>query len=506
MNRELLMAIDSTCNEKGLDKDDVFSALESALAVAVRRKRGHHMDIRVAMDRESGKCEIFRRWQVIDDEDPAFESPEYHILLKQAREQDAGIQCGDYIEEQQEDADFGRISIHTTKQVIFHKMREAERAQVVKRYRDRVGGLEMCVVKREDYNGVYVDLGDNAEGFIPREHTILRENFRPGDRMRAYLLKVDEEERGSQLILSRTVPEFLLELFRLEVPEVGQELINLMGAVRDPGLRAKISVRSNDLRLDPVGACVGMRGSRVQAVSNELAGERIDIILWDENPAQYVINAMSPAAVVSIVVDEDKKSMEVAVEEEKLSQAIGRGGQNIRLASKLVGWKLDVMSEHQAEEKNEEETKRLQQLFRDKLDVDEEVAAILVQEGFSSIDEIVYLPQEDLLKIEEFDQTMVDEMRTRASDALLSMAISGEIDDTEKECKDDLASLDDIDKHTIELLAEKGITTMQDLADQAVDDLLEVEGMNQERAAALIMAARAPLFEKEMRKEEEAAE
>lgn len=497
MNRELLVAIDSTCNEKGLDRDDVFNALESALAVAVRRKKGHHMDIRVAMDRESGSCRIFRRWQVIDEDDPAFESPEHQILLGQARLKDADIKCGDYIEEEQEDTDFGRISVHTAKQVIFHKMREAERMQIVKRYRNHVGGLEMCIVKREDYNGVYVDLGNNVEGFIPRDHTILRENFRPGDRMRAYLLKIDEEERGPQLVLSRTVSEFLLELFRLEVPEVGQGLIDLMGAVRDPGLRAKISVRSNDPRLDPVGACVGMRGSRVQAVSNELAGERIDIILWDENPAQHVINAMSPATVVSIVVDEDKKTMEVAVEEEKLSQAIGRGGQNIRLASKLVGWKLDVMSEQQADEKNEEEVRRIQKMFREKLDVDEEVAAILVQEGFSSIPEIVYLPQEDLLKIEEFDQSMVDEMRARASDALLGMTISGETDETTKYQKDDLLSLDDVDTHTAQLLMEKGIRTVQNLADQAVDDLLEIEGMNQERAAALIMAARAPLFAEE---------
>ena len=505
MNRELLVAVDSTCNEKGLDKDDVFEALESAFAVAVRRKKGHQVDIRVAMNRESGNCRVFRRWQVIDEEDPAFESPEYQILLGRARLHDANIQCGDYIEEEQENTDFGRISVHTAKQVIFHKMREAERAQVVKRYRDRVGGLEMCIVKREDYNGVYIDLGNNAEGFIPREHTILRENFRPGDRMRAYLLKIDEAERGSQLVFSRTVPEFLIALFRLEVPEVGQGLIELMGAVRDPGLRAKISVRSNDPRLDPVGACVGMRGSRVQAVSNELAGERIDIILWDENPAQHVINAMSPAAVVSIVVDEDKKTMEVAVEEEKLAQAIGRGGQNIRLASKLVGWKLDVMSEHQADEKSAEETQRIQNMFREKLDVDAEVAAILVQEGFSGIDEIVYLPEEDLLKIEEFDQAMVDEMRARASDALLSMAISGETDETLKYQKDDLLSLDEIDKHTAELLITKGINTVQNLADQAVDDLLEIEGMNQERAATLIMAARAPLFE-EAEKAKQASE
>ena len=344
-------------------------------------------------------------------------------------------------------------------------------------------------------SGITIDLGSNAEGFIPREHTIPREKFRSGESIRAYLMRIEEADRSSQLVLSRTVPEFLIELFKLEVPEVGQDVIEVMGAVRDPGLRAKVSVRSNDTRLDPVGVCVGMRGSRVQAVSNELAGERIDIIPWDENSAQYVINAMAPAVIASIVVDEDKKSMEIAVEEEKLSQAIGRGGQNIRLASQLVGWKLDVMSEVQAHEKKEEESQKLIKLFKEKLSVDEEVALILAQEGFSSIDEVAYLPKSTLLKIEEFDQAMVDELRARASDALLAMAVSGELQEGENQ-EDELINLEGMDEETYGKLMAKGITSVANLAEQSVDDLLDAFISDREHAAALILAARKPWFEK----------
>lgn len=507
MNRELLMAVDVACNEKGLDREEMFCLLESALAVAYRRKIEGDADIRVKMDRETGECTVYRVWEVVDDEDPEFESPEHQILLAQAKKTNPAIQAGEYIEEKLDVSLFEQISVHTAKQVIIGKIREARRANIINKYRDRVGELLMCVVKREDYSGVYVDLGDNAEGFIPRDQTILRENFRAGDRIRAYLLRIDEHERGSQIILSRTVPDMLKELFKLEVPEVGQGLIEIMGVVRDPGFRAKISVRSNDPRLDPVGACVGMRGARVQAVSNELAGERIDIIIWNENPAQYVIRAMVPAVITSILVDEDAHSMELVVKEEKLSQAIGRGGQNIRLASKLVGWKLDVLSESQADEKSDQETKKLQQMFIDKLDVDEEVAAILVQENIVSLDDIVYTEESELLKIEEFDESLVSNLRKRASDVLLSMAMSGEIEDPNAGSREHkLENLEGIDTHTMKLLTEHGIQTVQDLADQSVDELLEIEGMNQERAAALIMEARAPLFEEQGEKESEKRE
>jgi N utilization substance protein A len=377
------------------------------------------------------------------------------------------------------------------------KVREAEREQVVEEYRDRVGELLSGIVKRVDRNGAYIDLGGNAEGFIPREDLIPREPIKPQDRIKSLLREVQAEQRGPQLFLTRTSPEFLIELFKLEVPEVGQGLIEILGAARDPGLRAKIAVRSNDARIDPVGACVGMRGSRVQAVSNELAGERVDIILYDENAAQFVINAMSPADVLSIVVDEDAHSMDIAVEEEKLSQAIGRGGQNIRLASELTGWELNVMTESDAEEKSEQEARDLVEAFMKDLDVDEEVANILVQEGFSSLEEVAYVPGSELLAIAEFDEDIVNELRSRARDVLINRAIVTEEVIDQAEPADDLLSLDGMSKELAYLLASKGIVTREDLAEQAVDDLEDIEHLDPERAAALIMAARAHWFEGE---------
>ena len=495
MNKELSMVIDSICNEKDLNRDDVFGAIEMALAAAIRRVQGQEMDVRVEMNREEDETKAFRRWLVMADDDPEYDSPAYHLLYSRAKEGHPEIQVGEYVEDELKVASFGRISAHTAKQVIIQKVREAERLRVVDRYRDQIGTLVMGTIKREDYNGVYVDLGNNAEGFIPRDHTILRENFRTGDRIRAYLARISEEGRILQLMLSRTASEFLVELFKLEVPEIGQGLIEIMGAARDSGLRSKISVRSNDPSLDPVGACVGMRGSRVQAVSNELSGERIDIIKWEEDPAQYVINAMSPAVVLSIVVDEEKRSMDIAVEEDKLSQAIGRGGQNVQLAGQLVGWNLEVMSEEQAEEKSEREAKQLQAKFMEGLGVDEEVATLLVQEGFTGAEEIVYAPIEDLLEVEGFDQPMVDEMRTRAQDMLLSMVMSGKLEEEEKQT--DLSSLDLIDEETATQLSSKGITTVEKLADQSVDDLLDLITMDKNKAAELIIAARKPLFEEE---------
>ena len=496
MNKEILMVADTVSNEKGVEKDIIFQAIEAALATATRKRYTKDIEVRVGIDRESGDYNTYRRWLVMDDEDPEFESPDKQILYSYAIQNNPEIQIGEYVEESIESVAFGRIAAHTAKQVIVQKVREAERAQIVDAYADRVGELVMGVVKRAEHSGVYIDLGGNAEGFIPREDLIPRESIRPGDRVRAFLKDVRSEARGPQLFLTRTAPEFLIELFKLEVPEVGQNVIDVLGAARDPGLRAKIAVRSLDPRLDPVGACVGMRGSRVQSVSNELAGERIDIILWDENPAQFVINAMSPAVTLSIVVDEESNSMDIAVEEEKLSQAIGRGGQNVKLASELTGWELNVMTEGQAEEKNEGEMKVLQQLFMDQLDVDEEVAAILVQEGFSTVDEIAYVPPKELLEVEEFDEQIVEELRGRARDALLTQAISGGDEDS-AEPAEDLLEMAGITRDLAFELAAKGIVTMEDLAEQSVDDIADIEGLTEEKAGELIMEARAPWFAEE---------
>jgi N utilization substance protein A len=402
-----------------------------------------------------------------------------------------------YVEEPLESVDFGRIAAQTAKQVIVQKVREAEREQVVEEYLPRVGELLSGIVKRVDRNGAYIDLGGNAEGFIPRENLIPREPIKPQDRIKSMLGEVRAEVRGPQLFLTRTSPQFLVELFKIEVPEVGQGLIEILGAARDPGLRAKIAVKSNDNRIDPVGACVGMRGSRVQAVSNELAGERVDIILHDENPAQFVINAMSPADVLSIVVDEDSHSMDIAVDEEKLSQAIGRGGQNIRLASELSGWELNVMTESDADEKSEHEARELVENFMKEIDVDENVATILVQEGFSSLEEVAYVPASELLAVEEFDQGIVDELRARARDVLITQAIVSEEVIDQAEPAEDLLSLDGMDKELAFVLASRGIVTREDLAEQAVDDLEEIEDLDPERAAKLIMAARAHWFDSE---------
>jgi N utilization substance protein A len=501
MNKEILMVVDAVSNEKGVDKEIVFEAIEAALASATRKRHGEDIDVRVAIDRESGEYETFRQWAVFADESDELESPDRELRMIDALDINENAEPGGFVEEPMESIAFGRIAAQTAKQVIVQKIREAERAQVVEEYADRAGELLSGIVKRVDRNGVYVDLGSNAEGFIPRENLIPREPVRPQDRIKALLREVRSELRGPQLFLTRTSPDFLIELFKLEVPEVGQNLIEIMGAARDPGLRAKIAVRSHDSRIDPVGACVGMRGSRVQAVSNELAGERVDIILWNDNAAQFVVNAMSPADVVSIVVDEDSHSMDIAVEEEKLSQAIGRGGQNIRLASELSGWELNVMTETAAEEKSEAEAQDLVQNFMKQLDVDDTVATILVQEGFSSIEEIAYVPESELLAIDEFDKGIVEELRNRARDVLITRAIASEEKIDEAEPAADLRDLEGMDKETAYLLASHGVVTREDLAEQAVDDLLEIENMEEERAAELIMAARAHWFE-----EAEAAE
>ena len=498
MSKEILMVVDAVSNEKGVEKDIIFEAIEAALASATRRKHGEDIEVRVSIDRDTGEYETFRRWLVFADDSTELETPDCELRMIDAVDVDENAEPGGYVEVPMESVEFGRIAAQTAKQVIVQKVREAEREQVVEEFQGREGEMLSGLVKRVDRNGVYIDLGGNAEGFVPRDQMVPREPVRPQDRIKALLIEVRSEIRGPQLFMTRTSPQFLVELFKIEVPEVGQGLIDILGAARDPGLRAKIAVRSNDSRIDAVGACVGMRGSRVQAVSNELAGERVDIILWDDNSAQYVINAMSPAEVVSIVVDEDKHSMDIAVDEDKLSQAIGRGGQNIRLASELSGWELNVMTAQDAEEKSESEMKELLGLFSKQLDVDEEVALILVQEGFSTIEEVAYVPAAELVAIEEFDEGIVDELRSRARDVLLTQAIVQEEKIDEVEPAEDLLSLEGMEKSLAYLLASKGVVTREDLAELATDDLLEInEEMGEEEAAAMIMKARAHWFEEE---------
>jgi N utilization substance protein A len=497
MSKEILRVAEEVSNEKGVEKEIIFEALETALASATRKKYGEETDVRVAINRKSGEYDTFRRWKVFADDSTELEFPDKELRLEDALDVSPDAEPGGYVEVPLESVAFGRIAAQTAKQVIVQKVREAERAQVVEAYKGRIGTLVSGLVKRVDRNGIFVDLGGNAEGFISRDQMIPREPVRTQDRIKAFLKDVRSEPRGPQLFLSRTAPEFLIELFKLEVPEVGQGLINILGAARDSGARAKIAVRSNDPRIDPVGACVGMRGSRVQAVSNEIAGERVDIIPFDDNPAQFVINAMQPAEVSSIVVDEESHSMDIAVAEDKLSQAIGRGGQNIRLASELTGWKLNIMSEQAAEEKSETEQKSLRDLFMQQLDVDEDVAAILVQEGFSSIEEIAYVPQSEIASIEEFDEEIVQELRNRARDVLLTQAIASEETIEKAVPAADLLEVEGMDGALAAVLARHGIVTREDLAEQAIDDLIEIPDLDEKRAGELILAARKHWFEQD---------
>jgi len=495
MNKEILLVVDAVSNEKSVDKEIIFDALEAALASATRKKHGEEWDVRVAINRKTGDYDTFRRWKVFADDSREMEVPQREVRLEDALDVNKEAVVGGFVEEPMESVMFGRIAAQQAKQVIVQKVREAERSQVVDAYKDRVGTLVSGVVKRVDRNGIYVDLGGNAEGFVPRTDMIPREIVKSQDRIKAFLKEVRSEPRGPQLFLTRTAREFLVELFKLEVPEVGQGLIQILGAARDPGVRAKIAVKSLEPRVDPVGACVGMRGSRVQAVSNEIAGERVDIIPHDDNAAQFVINSMSPAEVMSIVVDEDSHSMDIAVAEDKLSQAIGRGGQNIRLASQLTGWDLNVMTETDAEAKSETEAKTLVENFKKSLDVDEDVATILVQEGFSTVEEVAYLPQSELANIEEFDDDMVKELRNRARDVLLTQAIASEETLESGMPADDLLLLEGMKPDLALALARRGVRTREDLADQAVDDLLDIEGLTSEEAGKLIMKAREIWFE-----------
>ncbi|MDN5939025.1 MAG: transcription termination factor NusA, partial [Salinisphaera sp.] len=471
MNKNVLLVAEAVSNEKGVGQEIIFDAIEAALASATRKKHGGDIAVRVAIDRSTGSYDTFRRWEAVDTsaineetgEPNEIEAEERQLTIEAARATHAEIQPGEFIEEPMDSVEFGRIAAQAAKQVIVQKVREAERAQVVEAYADRVGDLVTGLVKRMERGAVILDLGGNAEAIIPREEVIPREPMRPGDRVRGYLYEVEAQPRGPQLFVTRTRSQFLIKLFQLEVPEVGQGLIELRGAARDPGLRAKIAVQAKDRRIDPVGACVGMRGSRVQSVSNELAGERIDIVLWDENAAQFVINAMAPADVESIVVDEDTHTMDMAVDGEKLAQAIGRGGQNIRLASGLTGWELNVMTLEDADAKSEAELEQTQAMFRDDLDVDDEVAVILVQEGFTSVDEVAYVPPAELLAIEEFDEEVVEELRNRARDVLLARAIANAEGGADAPAED-LLALDGMDENLAKQLAAAGVVTREDLA------------------------------------------
>ncbi|HEU0283073.1 MAG TPA: transcription termination factor NusA [Gallionella sp.] len=489
MSREILLLVDALSREKNVDKEVVFEALESALASATKKRFADEADVRVSIDRNTGEYESFRRWEVMDDE--TFETPDMHIKLEEAQKRKAGIQIGEFIEEPLESIDFGRIGAQAAKQVIFQKIRDAEREQVLSDFIDRNEYLVSGTVKRLERGNAIIEFG-KIEALLPREQMIPKENLRVGDRVKAHLLRVDRSARGPQVILSRTSPELLTKLFELEVPEIEENLLEIVSAARDPGSRAKIAVQSHDARIDPIGTCVGMRGSRVQSVTNELAGERVDIILWSEDPATYVINALAPAEVSSIMVDEEKHSMDVVVEEENLAQAIGRGGQNVRLASELTGWELNIMTVEQSNEKHAEEFSQIRAVFMEKLDVDEEVADILVQEGFNTLEEVAYVPLEEMLEIESFDEATVNELRSRARNALLNAAIASE--EKVEHGIGDLLKLEGMDEQTARTLAAKGVATQEQLADLDVDELVELSGMDSERANTLIMAARAPWF------------
>ncbi|TVQ33977.1 MAG: transcription termination/antitermination protein NusA [Wenzhouxiangella sp.] len=498
--KEILQVVEVVSNEKGLEKETIFEAIEAALASAARRRHMEDIDVRVAIDRKTGDYEAFRRWEVLPDEDTEeveFETDSRQIRLTDAREHDPELEVGDFIEEAMDPPEFGRIAAQAAKQVIVQRVRQAEREQVVEAYKDRVGELVQGKIERMERGGIVIDLGENAKAFVPSRHTIPGETARINDRIRGYLYEVRPDQRGPQLFVSRTLGEFLIELFKIEVPEISQGLIEIKGSARDPGRRAKIAVHTLDSRTDPIGACVGMRGSRVQAVSNELAGERVDIILWDENPAQFVINAMAPAEVSSIVVDEDSRSMDIAVEEENLSQAIGRGGQNVRLAAELTGWQLNVMTIEEAEQKSEAEARSVLDMFKEKLDVDEELASILVQEGFTNVEEVAYVPEAELLAIDEFDENMVAELRQRARDALLTQMIASEEKLEEERPEQDLLDLEGMTDSIAFRLAEQGIRSRDDLAECAVDELEDVKGLEPELAAELIMKARAHWFAEE---------
>ena len=494
MSKEILLVVESVSNEKGVSEDIIFEALELALATATKKRYDEEVELRVSIDKTSGEYDTFRYWDVIGD-DEEIEFPEAQLLVSDAKLKNPSLEIGSRYEIPVESVEFGRIAAQTAKQVIVQKVREAERAQVVDAYRSRVGELVNGQVKKVNREAVIVDLGNNAEAILPREVWVPRETFRIGDRLRALLEEVRPEARGPQLALTRTSRAMLIELFKIEVPEIADGVIEILGCARDPGSRAKIAVKTNDGRIDPVGACVGMRGSRVQAVSNELGNERIDIVPWDDNVAQLAINAMAPAEVVSIVVDEETGSMDIAVSEDNLAQAIGRGGQNVKLASELTGWELNIMTEEEAAEKHEAEAGSIIENFMSQLDVDEDVAIVLVEEGFTTLEEVAYVPIEEMIMIEGFDEEIVEELRSRAKNALTTLELASEEELGDSAPAEDLLAMDGMDRRLAYQMAARSIVTMEDLAEQAIDDLMEIEDMTEERAGELIMTARAPWFE-----------
>jgi len=497
MSKEILLVVDAVANEKGVSREVIFDAMELALATAAKKRLNDEgeADVRVVIDRKTGEYETFRRWEVTDDETVPLLGSQW--TTEEAHEVDTTLQPGDVHEEQVESAEFGRISAQAAKQIIVQKVRDAERARIVDAYRERIGEMVSGTVKKVTRDALIVDLGNNAEAILPREEMIGREAFRLADRVRAVLQGIKTEGRGPQLVLSRSSNEMLVELFRIEVPEILEELIDIRSCARDPGSRAKIAVKTNDGRIDPVGACVGMRGSRVQAVSNELGNERVDIILWDDNPAQLVINAMAPAEVASIVMDEDTNTMEVAVAEENLAMAIGRNGQNVRLASELTAWTINVMTEDEAGARQEQEVGQLVDVFVKKMDIDEEIAIALVEEGFTTLEEVAYVPLNEMLEIDGFEEDLVNELRQRAKDILLTQELASEEELESAEPQEDLLSLEGMNEHLALVLASKGIVAMEDVAELSIDELMEFAELDEEQSGKLIMAARAPWFENE---------
>ncbi len=495
MASEILMMAEVLSTEKAVDKAIIFEAIEAALATATRKRHREDIEVQCVIDQSDGSYVPYRVWEVIED-DAELEFPTKQICLSAAKEHDPDLELGGFVREELEAVPFGRIAAQAAKQVIMQKVREAERNKISEEFEPRVGQMLSGVIKRQERGDTIVDLG-GVEAVLPRNRMIPREGLRPGDRVRAILTEVKTNNRGPQLVVDRIAPELILSLFRTEVPEASENIIEILAAARDPGLRAKIAVKSNDSKVDPVGACVGIRGSRVQSVSNEINGERVDIIKWSEDPAQFVINALAPAEVESIMVDEDKNIMDVIVDESQLSLSIGRGGQNVRLASELTGWEINIMTYEQANEKLEEESSDVRAMFMQKLDIDEDVATILIQEGFSKLEEVAYVPREEMLEVEEFDEALVDELRQRADDALVTMEIQKEEMLKGADPAEDLLSMDGMDETTAKFLAINNIKTMEDLAEAATDELLEIEGLqiDEERAQELIMTARRPWFE-----------
>jgi len=493
VNKEILMVTEAVSNEKGVEREIIFEAIEQALEMATKKRFEEGANIRVVIDRETGSYESFRWWEVVADDVLAELGTQF--TTEEAHEKDPDLNVGDLYEERVDNAKFGRIAAQAAKQVIVQRVREAEREIIVDRFKHRVGELLNGTVKKVTREHVIIDFGDNAEGLLPREQLVGREIFRINDRTRTILTAIREDTRGPQLLVSRTSPDMLIQLFRIEVPEIAEGIIEIKGAARDPGQRAKIAVKSKDARIDPVGACVGMRGARVQAVSSDLDDERVDIVLWDDNPAQLVINAMAPAEVGSIVVDEESHSMDVAVNEENLAQAIGKGGQNVRLASELTGWNINVMTLEDAEDKQMQEATDIVNTFMQELDIGEDIAIVLVEEGFTSLEEVAYVPLDEISAIEGFDQDLSQELRARAKDALLTLALVSEEKLTSSVPADDLLNMEGMDRGLAHKLAARNIITMEDLAEQAVDDISDIDNLSNQRAAELIMTARAPWFE-----------